>query len=40
VSVSEYATTAVREQLDQRPPAFKLVTADSMTTDWVARRDI
>lgn len=30
VSVSEFATIAVRERLDRRPPAFELLTADSM----------
>jgi hypothetical protein len=30
VSVSEFATAAVRERLDRRPPAFELLTADSM----------
>jgi hypothetical protein len=30
VSVSEFATTAIRERLDRRPPAFELLTAESM----------
>ena len=30
VSVSEFATAAVRERLDRRPPAFELLTAQSM----------
>jgi hypothetical protein len=30
VSVSEFAILAVRERLDRRPPAFELLTADSM----------
>ncbi len=30
VSVSEFAAVAVRERLDRRPPAFELLTADSM----------
>src|SRR6516225_5421889 len=30
VSVSEFAALAVRERLDRRPPAFELLTADSM----------
>jgi len=30
VSVSEFAITAIRERLDRRPPAFELLTAESM----------
>ena len=30
VSVSEFATAAVRERLDRRPPAFELLSAASM----------
>jgi hypothetical protein len=30
MSMSEFATVAVRERLDRRPPAFELLTAESM----------